>query len=161
MSVADRYALSKFRGFRAELIPTPIASQPELADLIRLSEISMAGRPLGTRQRAVAIPFLVRMTNASASSVGLMLLDVDLELRRSSALQLRDTTSPTRNLQLVELVSMQSDDALQIELAVSGELHHTLTSRPIDFLITLDWIWDYRYARSRVRFPLITRDPRE
>lgn len=161
MPVADRYELSEFRDFKQEFIPSTNASQSKLSNLIKLSEFSSNDRPLATRMRSVAVPFLVNIANSTATAVGRVLLDVDLELRRSSALQLRNTTSPTRDPQLVDLISMKGDDDLQIELAISGELHHALTSRPIDFLITLDWIWDYRYARSRVRSPLITHDPRQ
>ncbi|MFI5035002.1 MAG: hypothetical protein ACHQFZ_02215 [Acidimicrobiales bacterium] len=161
MSVADRYALSQFRDFRQKLFPTTIASQPELASLIKLSEIALNDNPMLTRTGAFAIPFQIKTADSAASKVGRLLLDIDLELRRSFALMSRNTASPTRDLQLVDLTSIQGGDALRLELALSGELHHALASRPFDFLITLDWMWDNRYARSRVRSPLITLDPTE
>jgi hypothetical protein len=161
MSVADRYALSQFRAFRQKFVPRTIASQPDLASLIKFSEFALNDSPMLTGTGATAIPFWIKTADSAASKVGRLLLDVDLELRRSFALLSRNTASPTRDFQLVDLTSIQRDDALCLELALSGELHHALTSRPIDFLITLDWMWDNRYAKSRVRSPLITLDPTE
>jgi len=161
MSAADRYALAEFREFRRELIPQAVASQRKLTGLLALSEIQLNNRRSSTDQRVIALPFQVTITESTASNVGRLLLDLDLELRRCAALQFRDSASPTRELQLVDLLSIQRDHGLRVELAVSGELHHALSSQPVDFLITLDWLWDYRYARSRVRFPLLTNNPKE
>lgn len=161
MSAAERYALDEFREFRRELIPQAVSTQRKLARLLTLSDIQLNNRQSTTGQQVIALPFQVTITDSTASNVGRLLLDLDLELRRCAALQLRGSVSPTREPRLVDLLSTQREHALRVELAVSGELHHALSSQPIDFLVTLDWLWDYRYARSRVRFPLIATDPRE
>lgn len=157
--MANRYALPQLEELLQSLVSTASALQPQLTNLIRESEFTCAAGPLDERKREVAVPIQMEIANPAASNVGRLLVDVDLELRRSSALLTRNATAPTRNVQLVRVLTMRADDSLRLALGASGELHDALTSRPIEFLATLDWLWDNRFARSRVRSPSITSDP--
>ena len=109
----------------------------------------------------VAVPFYLNLETRTASSVGRILHDFDMEIRRTTSYQLRSSTVLPKSSQFIEIVETDVDSSLRIAIGLSNELRLALTKHPVEFLINLDWFWDLRYSQSRVRSPTGQRNPHE
>jgi hypothetical protein len=159
--VLDRYELSEFHEYRDQLAPAMFAMESHLSKLMKRSEYAVVG-PIGVEwPERVAVPFYLKLERPTAANVGRILLDFDTEVRRTTSYQLRASMALSRSSEYMTVIETKVDDALRIALAFSNELRLGLTTRPIEFLLALDWFWDFRYARSRVRSPLGRHDPHE
>lgn len=160
-SMTERYELSKFLEYRSQLTPAQFSMESRLSQLMKRAEYPLTSYQGSGRKDHVAIPFYLNLETPTSSNVGRVLLDFDLEVRRTTSFRLRGSIAPPRNAQNLEVVGAQTNDVLRIALALSKELRLALMTQPIDFLLMLDWFWDFRYVQSRVRSPLSQRDPRE
>jgi hypothetical protein len=153
--------MSTFLEYRNQLAPAHFSMESRLSNLMKRAEYPLARSGGNDWPERVAIPFYLNLESPTVANVGRILLDFDLEIRRTTSYRLRASIVPPRNSQDLEVVNTKLDDALRIALALSNELRLSLTTQPIEFLLTLDWFWDFRYSQSRVRSPLSRRDPRE
>jgi hypothetical protein len=160
-SVPERHEVSTFLEFRSQLPPAQFATESKLSDLMKQAEYPLASRPGIESSDRVAVPFYLNLESAAASNAGRILVDFDMEVRRTTSYQLRTSMAPPRNSRYVEVVGAEQDEAFRIVLALSNELRLALTTQPIEFLLTLDWFWDFRYSKSRVRNPVGQRNPHE
>jgi hypothetical protein len=60
---------------------------------------------------------------------------------------------------MVEVLSAQYVASIDIVVAAAMEIYGLLTSRPVDFLLLLDWFWSHRHNRTKVRLPYEEIDP--
>ena len=128
---------------------------------MKRAEYALAGRLGRGCAEQVAVPFFLTLERSTAANVGRILVDFDTEVRRTTLYRLSTSKVLPRNSQYMEVIHTRYDEELHIELALSNDLRVALISQPIEFLLTLDWFWDFRYSQSRVRSPIGRRNPHE
>ena len=157
----ERYELSAFLEYKSQLSPALFAMEPKLSNLMKRAEYPLVGHAGIEWRERIAVPFYLNLERATVANVGRILLDFDMEARRTTSFQLRASIVLPKKSEFMTMINTQSDDELRIALALSNDLRLALTTQPIDFLLTLDWFWDFRYSQSRVRSPIGQRDPHE
>jgi hypothetical protein len=159
--VLERYEMSRFLEFRNQLSPKQFAMETQLGILMKQAECRRTSHLGDEWPEQITVPFYMNFERPTVANVGRILVDFDLEIRRTTSYQLSTSMALTKSSQYMEVIHTTNNDVLQIVLALSNELRRALTSQPIAFLITLDWLWDFRYSKSRVRSPIGRRNPHE
>lgn len=147
----DRYALREFEVLKRDFSSIVDKDQLRLGELLRRSEIVYTSSKGMHHPQLTALPVRVHLANSTASNVGRILLDLDVELRRAASYLGSGSLRPSRNNQIVEVISARHVASIDIVVAAAEEIYRLLTSRPIEFLILLDWFWSHRYHRTKVR----------
>jgi hypothetical protein len=147
----DRYALSQFEDLNHRFSSRSFVDQELLGDLLRQSEIIYSSSLEPEYEEVRAIPIQVHQSDSTSASVGRTLSDLDIELRRCASYMLRGSIQPMRDDQLVEVFSAQYVSSIDIVVVVAKGIYELLTSRPVDFLQALDWLWSHRLNRTKVR----------
>jgi hypothetical protein len=147
----DRYALAEFEALRRDFSSIVDNDQSRLGQLLRRSEIIYTSSKGMHHPRLTALPLQLHLANSTATNVGRMLLDLDVELRRAASYLRSGSLRPSRNNQIVEVISAQHVASIDIVVAAAQDIYQHLTSRPIDFLLLLNWFWSHRYHRTKVR----------
>ncbi len=155
----DRYRLDEFQDRRTEFSAHTELDQQLLGDLLGQSELIYAsskglGHPL-----LRAIPLHVHLANSTSANVGRTLVDLEIELRRAASCLGNGSLRPSRDNQMVEVLTAQHSSSIAIVVAAAMDLYSLLTSRPVDFLLLLDWFWSHRHNRTKVRLPYEETDP--
>jgi hypothetical protein len=155
----DRYQLNEFTDFQEIFLLPNEAVQRELGNLIRRSELTyVSSKGIDDRQ-LLAVPLQIHLANSTSANVGRTLLDLEIELRRTASYLETGKVRPSRNNEIVELISASHNASIDLVVAVSMEIYRMLASRPIDFLLLLDWFWTRRHNRTKVRSPYERTDP--
>ncbi|HUX03395.1 MAG TPA: hypothetical protein VMV53_00595 [Acidimicrobiales bacterium] len=105
------------------------------------------------------MPLLIHIHNSTSANVGRTLLDLDVELRRSSSFMTTGSSRPIRNSHAVEVISAHHRTSIDLVVAVSNEPFNVMTSRPLDFVVLLDWCWRHRITRTKNRKRYEELDP--
>ncbi len=155
----DRYRLREFADFREKYSMSPDAEQQQLGILLRQSELTYASSKGIDHPQLLAIPLQIHLANSTSANVGRTLLDLEVELRRTASYLENGTIRPLRNNEIVEMISGRHDASIDLVVAAAMQIYRLLTSRPIDFLLLLDWFWSHRHNRTKVRSPYEHTDP--
>jgi hypothetical protein len=159
--VPERYELSTFLEYRSQLDPKYFEMESKLSSLMKRAQFPPAGHLDPGSSNGAAIPFYLNLETLTVSNVGRILLDLEMEIRRTTSYQLRASLVLPKHSQNMAIVMINKHDSLRIVMALSNELCLALTTQPIRFLINLDWFWYFRYSQSRVRSPVGQRNPLE
>ncbi|QYG95853.1 hypothetical protein HC251_25225 (plasmid) [Iamia sp. SCSIO 61187] len=101
----------------------------------------------------------VHLEDEAAYAVGDFLVDLDREMRRAeTVIRTGSDKVPRRRAELLLVKATRSSSA-ELELLVYGGLEDVLLNAPLQFLITLDWLWQRRPKRWGSRRPAQTPDP--
>jgi hypothetical protein len=159
--VGDRYALDEFANLQYGFPLPSENSQLLLGKLLRRSEINYTNTIDLEQIELHAIPIHAHLENSTSANVGRFLLDLDIEIRRCVSYMLSGSQRPSRNYQLVEVISAEHVNSVEIVVGAALEAYNVLTSRPIAFLQLLDWLWSHRLNRTKVRRQFKVIDPRQ
>lgn len=122
------------------------------ADLSALSTAvseRLAKAQSGTRPD-VGIAVSLFTKDSSAYGVGNALIDVDREMRRTAAyLEARSLRPDGGRGQLV-LLESEETNSHDLLFVVFGTVQHLLLSDPIQFGLTLSWMWEHRPFRRGI-----------
>jgi hypothetical protein len=155
----DRYRLGEFADLRSQFsLPTNI-EQRQLGSLLRRSELTYASSKGIDHPQLLAMPLQIHLANSTSANVGRTLLDLEVELRRTASYLENGAIRPSRNNEIVEMISARHVTSIDLVVAAAREIYNLLTSRPLDFLLLLDWFWSHRYNRTKVRSPYEHVDP--
>jgi hypothetical protein len=155
----DRYRLSEFAGLRNKFsLPSDI-EQRQLGSLLRRSELTYASSKGIDHPQLLAMPLQIHLANSTSANVGRTLLDLEVELRRTAAYMENGAIRPSRNNEIVEMISARHVASVDLVVAAAMEIYSLLTSRPIDFLLLLDWFWTHRHNHTKARSPYEHIDP--
>lgn len=157
--VRDRYRLGEFLTLSREFIAHSDLDQRQLGSLLSRSEITFTSSREFHHPLVRAVPLHVHIDNSTSANVGRTLLDLDVELRRCSSLLTTGSIRPTRNNHAVEVISAQHSTSIDLVVAVANEPFNIATSRPLDFVVLLDWCWSRRLNRTKTRQPYEELDP--
>jgi hypothetical protein len=155
----DRYQLNEYNDRHADFSAHNEIDQPSLGDLLGRSELVYASSKGLDHALLRAIPLHVYLANSTSANVGRTLVDLELELRRAASYLGSGSLRPSRESQMVEVLSAQYVASIDIVVAAAMEIYGLLTSRPVDFLLLLDWFWSHRHNRTKVRLPYEEIDP--
>ncbi len=155
----DRYRLSEYEDRYTDFTVRNTVSQESLGDLLGRSEIVYANSKGLDHALLRALPLHVYLTNSTSANVGRTLVDLEIELRRVASYLTSGSVRPSRDSRTVEVISAKNVASIQIVVAVALEIYGLLTSRPIDFLLLLDWFWAHRHRHTSVRPPIEETDP--
>lgn len=155
----DRYRLNEYEERRADIAGLSHADQQSFGELLRRSEIVYASSKGLDHALLRALPLRVHLANSTSANVGRTLVDLEIELRRVASYLTSGSLRPSRDNQSVEVISAQHVASIQIVVAVAMEIYGLLTSRPVEFLLLLDWFWSHRHNRTKVRLPYEETDP--
>ena len=155
----DHYRLNEYNDRRAHFAAPREIDQQLLGDLLQRSELMYTSSKGLDHALLRAIPLHVHLANSTSANVGRTLVDLEIELRRSASYLGGGSLRPSRNNQIVEVISAQQVSSIGIVVAAAQEIYYLLTSRPIDFLQLLDWFWSHRHNRTKVRLPYEKIDP--
>jgi hypothetical protein len=149
----DRYRLLEFQDLRNRYPLPSDVDQQKLGGLLRRSELTYMKSKDFDNVAMLSVPLHIHLANSTAANVGRILLDLQVELRRTAAYQQNETIRPTGNNEIVEMISANHEASIDLVIAAAMEIYILLTSRPIDFLLLLDWCWTHRHNRTKVRSP--------
>lgn len=155
----DRYRLNEYEDRSADFAGRSSVDQQSLGELLRRSEIVYASSKGLDHALLRALPLRVHLAISTSANVGRTLVDLEIELRRAASYLTSGSLRPSRDNQTVEVISAQHVASIQIVVAVAMEIYSLLTSRPVDFLLLLDWFWSHRHNRTKVRLPYEETDP--
>jgi hypothetical protein len=155
----DRYRLDEFHERSEEFFIHGGVDQQLLGDLLGQSELIYASSKGLGHELLRAIPLHVHLANSTSANVGRTLVDLEIELRRATSYLGNGLLRPSRDNQMVEVLTAQHSSSITIVVAVAMDLYGLLTSRPVDFLMLLDWFWSHRRNRTKVRLPYEETDP--
>lgn len=147
----DLYALAEFEALKHDFSSIVVNDQSRLGQLLRRSEIVYTSSKGMHHPQLTALPLQLHLENSTAANLGRTLLDLDVELRRAASYLGSGSLRPSRNNQIVEVISAQHVASIDIVVAAAEEIYRLLTTGPIEFLILLDWFWSHRYHRTKVR----------
>ncbi len=97
------------------------------------------------------IPIHAHLASSAIGDIGRTLLDLDIELRRTLSFMTNDSTRPFRDRSAVDFVYARRFSSTDIFLLLSHAFYEIVTSRPLDFLLTLSWFWNHRVNQTRIR----------
>ncbi|MDH2903100.1 MAG: hypothetical protein PXZ08_04010 [Actinomycetota bacterium] len=149
----DRYRLDQFHLRHTGLFAHTELDQQLLGDLLGQSELVYSSSKWRAQPLLRAIPLHVHLANSTSANVGRILVDLEIELRRAASYLGNGSLRPSRDNQMVEVLTAQHSSSIDIVVAAAMNLYSLLTSRPIDFLLLLDWFWSHRHNRTKVRLP--------
>ena len=149
----DRFQLNEFAGLQSQVRLLTNIEQQQLGSLLRRSELTYVSSKGIDRSQLLAIPLQIHLANSTSANVGRTLLDLELELRRTASYLEHGAIRPSRNSEIVEMISARHVDSIKLVVAAAMEIYSLLTSRPIDFLLLLDWFWSRRHSHTKVRPP--------
>ena len=155
----DRYRLDQFSELRERFSLPFNIEQRQLGGLLKRSEIAYASSKGIDHAQLLALPLQIHLANSTSANVGRTLLDLEVELRRTAAYLEHGAIRPPRNNEIVEMISARHLNSIDLVIAAAREIYDLLTSRPIDFLLVLDWLWSRRQRRSKLRAPGEHIDP--
>lgn len=155
----DRYRLNEYEDRHTDFTVRNKVDQDSLGDLLGRSEILYASSKGPDHTLLRALPLHVHLAISTSANVGRTLVDLEIELRRAASYLTSGSMRPSRDNQSVEVISAGPVASIEIIIAVAMEIYGLFTSRPIDFLLILDWFWSHRHYRSRVRPPYEETDP--
>jgi hypothetical protein len=155
----DRYRLRDLADFRDQF-EVPSIDQQRLGSLIQEAEFTYTSSKWSHHPQLKAVPLQIHLANSTTSNVGRIVLDIGVELRRTASYLERGSIRPPRNNESVELISAQQESSIDLVVASAKEIYRLLTSRPIDFMMLLDWLWAHRQNRLKVRSRYEQDDPR-
>jgi hypothetical protein len=148
----DRYRLNEFNVLRNRFPLIENIDQQQLGNLLRRSDRTFQSSNGMDHLEVRAIPLHVQITNSSAAHVGRTLFDLDIELRRTSSF-LNESLRPIRGGGTVEVVSAEHTASLLIVVGLTTMIYNLLTSRPVDFLQLMAWLWDHRLNWTKSHQP--------
>jgi hypothetical protein len=151
--IRDRFSLSEFINLQSDFLARAPIDQRRLGELIERSEVIYTATRGVSHPRLHAIPVHLHLENSTAANVGRTLVDLDVELRRTASYLSGGSARPSRNKNIVEILSAQHVASIDVVVAAAREIYELLTSRPIDFLQLMVWFWDHRHNRTKVRLP--------
>lgn len=155
----DRYRLSELTELRNKFSLGPEIEQQTLGNLLRHSELTYASSKGIDHPQLLALPLHIHLANSTSANVGRTLIDLELELRRTASYMNSGTIRPSRNNEIVELISAGHISSIDLVVAAAMEIYSSLTSRPLDFVQILDWFWSHRHNFTKVRLPNEVKDP--
>lgn len=155
----DRYHLKEFSELRNKFSIGSDTEQQTLGNLLRRSELTYASSKEIDHSPLLALPLQIRLANSTSANVGRTLMDLELELRRTASYMSSGTIRPSRNNEIVEVISARHVSSIDLVIAAAMEIHSSLTSRPLDFLQILNWFWTHRHNFTKVRLPHDNTDP--
>ena len=97
------------------------------------------------------IPIHAHLASSAIGDIGRTLLDLDIELRRTLSFMTNDSTRPFRDRSAVDFIYARHISSTDVFLLLSHAFHEIVTSRPLDFLLTLSWFWNHRVSQTRIR----------
>ena len=155
----DRYRIDDYNDRRFEFFSHYEIDQRTLGSLLGQSELVYASSKGLDHPLLRAIPLHVHLANSTSASVGRTLVDIEIELRRTASYLESRSLRPTRDTQMVEVLTAHHVASIDIVVAAAMEIYGLLTSRPVDFLLLLDWFWSHRHNHTKVRPPNEETDP--
>lgn len=155
----DRYCIKEFVELRNKFSLGTDTEQRMLGSLLRRSEITYASSKGIDHPPLLALPLQIHLANSTSANVGRALIDLELELRRTASYLDSGTIRPSRNSEIVEVISARQHSSIDLVVAAAMEIYRLLTSRPLDFVLALDWFWSHRHNFTKVRLPNGHNDP--
>jgi len=154
----DRLRMNSFAHYQSVFRAQTEFLDPRIADLVRAATVYSDP---DSQERGIdpMTSLRVHIENSSCANAAHTLLDLDLELRRTSAFVTYGRTRPAGDSHIIEVVSATQTPSILVALQAGKDLYAALTSRPISFLLALDWFWLHRQVRTRVRPPNEEIDP--
>src|ERR1035438_7534442 len=101
----DRYHLKEFSELRNKFSIGSDTEQQTLGNLLRRSELTYASSKEIDHSPLLALPLQIRLANSTSANVGRTLMDLELELRRTASYMSSGTIRPSRNNEIVEVIS--------------------------------------------------------
>jgi hypothetical protein len=157
--IRERFAIGEFIELQNDFLSRATVDQRQLGELIERSEVIYTSSKGVHHPRLHAIPLHLHLENSTSAHVGRTLLDLDVELRRTASYLSSGSLRPSRNNNIVEVLSAQHVASIDVVVAAAREIYDLLTSRPLDFLALMVWFWDHRHNRTRVLQPYEEIDP--
>ncbi len=155
----SRYRLNDFHYQLSEFSSGIEVDQQLLGELLVSSELVYASSKGLDHPLLRAIPLHVHLANSTSANVGRALVDLEIELRRVASYLSNGSLRPSRDNQMVEVLTANHVASIDIVVAAAMQIHELLKSRPVDFLLLLDWFWSHRHNRTKVRLPYEETDP--
>jgi hypothetical protein len=151
----DRYVVNSFREARRQLIGIAPINQALLGTLLinanRHFHASISSELVPT------LPVRIELSSSQIGDVGQVLIDLDLEIRRTASYLAVGATRPLRERGTVTLLGGSRTSSTIIFVSVSGSIYEALVAKPLDFVLAMSWFWDHRLTRTKYR-ALVSED---
>jgi hypothetical protein len=148
---SSRYAIHDLLELRGNINTEPFLDQVILGELLRRYATEETHFPRGQTLSPRRLPVLACIDSFGASDVGRILIDLDVELRRTLAFVTDGTMRPYPDRQAVEVLTTQSDSMTNVLLSLAPSFFGALTNEPLEFLLAFSWFWDHRINQTRTR----------
>jgi len=148
---SSRYAINDLLEFRGNVNTEHSLDQEMLGELLSRYAIEESNFPRGQVLSPRTLFVLACIDSSGASDVGRVLIDLDVELRRTLAFITDRTMRPYADRRTVEILTTQSDSVTNVLLALAPSFFGALTTEPLEFLLAFSWFWDHRINQTRTR----------
>ncbi len=147
----SRYAISDLLELRGNINMTPGFSQKTIGELLTQWVAEDSNSLCGASLTSRTLPVVAFIDSSRASDIGRVLIDLDVELRRSLAFVTDRTMRPYADRGAVEILSAKRDSVTNVLFSLPPSFFIALSTEPLEFLLALSWFWDHRMNQTRTR----------
>lgn len=148
---SSRYAINDFLELRGNVNTEPFLDHEILGELLNQYAMQESNFPRGQSLLPRTLPVFACIDSFGASDVGRILIDLDVELRRTLAFITDGSMRPYPDRRTVEVSTTWRDPMTKVLLNLAPSFFGALTTDPLEFLITFSWFWDHRINQTRTR----------
>jgi hypothetical protein len=147
----SRYAVNGLLELRSKINTTPGIDQTIIGGLLT-KWVAEDFSPLsGVALSPRTLPVVAFINSSRASDVGRVLIDLDVELRRTLAFISDRRMRPYPDRGTVEILSAKRGSVTNVLFKLAPLFFSALSTEPLEFLLALSWFWDHRMNQTRTR----------
>jgi hypothetical protein len=148
---SSRYAINDLLVLRSNIDSTSPLDQETLGELLIQYATEKSNFPDSISLGPRVIPILASVESPVAGDVGRILIDLEVELRRTLAFVTERAMLPYRDRGTVEILVAHRDSITNLLISLASPFDRVLATEPLEFLLALSWFWDHRLNQTRTR----------